>query len=155
VIYRNNLHRDLLIRILRDGGISIAAAISQSDFGAASLQTIDADVIVFEDAETEEFQSAVQTILFSPTPVLAKRVIGLGRGYLVNVAFQKEVVPDAGIEDLVERVRPAPIEADGMLSRVSPSPNGHDGPATPGLPDERWSSESEPQGDYPHAGSFR
>jgi hypothetical protein len=113
VIYRNTLLRDLLVRVLHDGGVSVASTIPQAELVAASLQAVDADVMVFEDAETETFRAMMQAILFGPTPVSVKKVIGLGRGYLVSFVYDKEVVPDADIGDLVARVRLAPIRSTG------------------------------------------
>jgi hypothetical protein len=62
-------------------------------------------VIVFDDVEASTFRAITQAILFSPSPLRAKKVIALGPGYLITLIYTREVVHDASMEDLVTRAR--------------------------------------------------
>lgn len=101
IVYRNALVRDLLTRVLIDGGLSVVGAIQESQLDGSTFQDLDPDVVVFDEAEADAVRTAAQAVVFSPTTPGLKKVIVVGLGYLMIVAYRKEILRDASIEDLV------------------------------------------------------
>jgi hypothetical protein len=107
IVYRTALLRDTLVRVLTDGGLSVVGTVLEAQLDGAILRSLDPDVVVFDEAEAESVRSAAQALVFSPTTPGVKKVIVVGRGYLMNIAYQTEVLQDASIDDLVVRARRA------------------------------------------------
>ncbi len=112
IVYRTALLRDVLTRVLAESGISVVAAFPEAELVATSLHESNPDVIVFDDVEASTFRTITQAILFSPSQLRAKKVIALGPGYLITLMYNKEVVHDASMEDLVTRARFIAIRDD-------------------------------------------
>ncbi len=83
--------------------------IRQSQVASTSIQEIDPDIIVFDDAEAETFRTATHSILFCPSPLRVNKMIALGPGYLITVDCRKDVVSDANMGDLIARAKQMPI----------------------------------------------
>ena len=105
IVYRNALLRDFLALALTDGGATVVATIPEAELEDLSLPTLDPDVIVFEDATAEFVRAACQAIVFGPASQGVRKLIVVGGECLITVLYQKEIVQDASIEDLVLRVR--------------------------------------------------
>jgi hypothetical protein len=117
IVYRTALLRDSLVRVLTDGGLSVVGAIQETQLDGSLLQALNPDVIVFEEAEADSVRAAAQAIIFSPTSPGVKKVIVVGLGYLIIVAYQAEILHDASIEDLVLGARQEILgESRGTLS---------------------------------------
>ena len=108
VIYRHTLLRDILTRILSEAGISVVAVIPVDQLGESSLQDLDSDVIVLDEAMAATFGMVNQAIMSSPRPVSVTKLIAMGVGDLITICYHKEVIHGAGIEDLIARVRQPP-----------------------------------------------
>jgi hypothetical protein len=116
IVYRHALLRDLLMRIFAEAEIRVVAAVPEVELQMLSLQGLDPDVIVFDEATADTVNFITRTILCSPTPLSVSKVIVVELGSMITVVCHKEVVNDAGIEDLVAWARGVP-EAD--LAEVS------------------------------------
>jgi DNA-binding NarL/FixJ family response regulator len=122
IVYRTALLRDVLTQVLGESGITVVAAFPEAQLVAASLHESNPDVIVFDDVEANTFRTITQAILFSPSPLRAKKVIALGPGYLITLMYNKEVVHDASMEDLVARARFIPIRDDQEVVEAAAVP---------------------------------
>ena len=107
IVYRNTLLRDFLALALTDGGVTVVAAIPEVELEDSPLAILNPDVIVFEDATAEIVRAACQAIVFSPASVGVRKLIVVGGESLITIVYQKEIVQDASIEDLVRVVRDA------------------------------------------------
>ena len=107
IIYRNALLRDSLASALTDAGVTVVAAIPVTELEDSPLPALNPDVIVFEDATPEFVRAACQAIVFSPATEGVRKLIVVEQGCLITVLYQKEIVENASIEDLVSRVRNA------------------------------------------------
>ncbi len=102
IVYRNTLLRDLLARALGEGGLAVTA-VADDELDGLVLERLEPDVIVFEDAKADFVQAACELIVMSPASTGVKKVIVIGREYLITVSFRKEIVQDASMEDLLVR----------------------------------------------------
>jgi hypothetical protein len=105
IVYRNALLRDYIALALTDGGVVVVGAIPVVELEDSPLQTLDPDVVVFEDATAEFVQAACRAIDFRPASSGVKKLIVIGRECLITIVYQKEIVEDASLEDLVCRIR--------------------------------------------------
>jgi hypothetical protein len=107
IVYRYPLVRDVLASIFAKEGISVAATIPEDDLSASSLENIDSDVIVCDEASEDIMQTVHEAIVYGPSPSGVTTVLAVGFGYLLTVVYAKQVLQDAGITELVVQARRA------------------------------------------------
>ena len=108
IVYRHLLLRDMYSQIFADAGISVVASIHQSELTSRSLIGVDSDTIVADEVSPEVLGLVTQAILMSPPEASISKLITVGDGQMISIEFRKEVLNDAGIEDLIFQARTRP-----------------------------------------------
>ncbi len=101
IVYRHGLLRDVVARALDDAGVKVTAAIPVEDLSIETLEVLQPEVIVLDQAAVGLVDGLSEATLLNRSPNSASRVITVSVGDSILLACQKRVVEGASLEDLV------------------------------------------------------